>query len=155
MRVVRTAHIEIPRPVEAVFDFAASCEGLPQFLHAKGPIPAVTRAVMEGGAALAPGSRRNVTMSDGSVMVEEITRLERPVRHAYRWLNRPKAPFSLLVRSGEADWTFSPTPLGTRIDWVYTFELTTPLVWPLASGVLLVFQSWMQSGLARLRSLVA
>jgi hypothetical protein len=63
-------------------------------------------------------------------MREEITVQERPRAYRYRWLNPPAAPFSLMVRGAESDWTFRPAGAGTAVDWTYTFELTTPLGLP-------------------------
>ena len=73
---------------------------------------------------------------------------------AYRWLKPPAFPFSLIVRHGEGDWHFSAANGGTRIDWEYTFELTSPLAWPLAAAVMLIFRRWMQRALLRARSVL-
>jgi len=150
MKLSVGAQIEIPKPPEQVFDLAVSCDGLVQILRPVGVIPGVAKAEMNGGAKPATGARRSVTMTDRSTMDEEIILFERPSRHVYRWANRPALPFSLLVRSGEGDWTFSPSGSGTRVDWLYTFELTTPLVRPLAALVLSAFQKWMARGLETL-----
>jgi hypothetical protein len=93
-------------------------------------------------------------MTDGSVVREEVLAWERPSRHRYRWLDPPAFPFSLLVRSGEGDWRFAPADGGTRIEWVYTFELTSPLVSPLAAALMPVFRRWMQRALLCARSVL-
>ena len=155
MNVSAHASVEIPRPAAEVFDLTTSCEDLPRFMHAFGPIPGVARAEMVGGAAPKTGTERRVHMTDGSVVGEELLAYERPTRHRYRWLEPPAFPFSLLVRSGEGDWRFSPTNGGTRIEWDYRFELTSPLVWPLALPVTFLFRRWMRGALLRARSLLA
>ena len=152
MRVTARAAIEIARPREAVFDAATDPANLPKIFRKVGPIPAVEAVEMEGPSAA--GAQRRVKMSDRSVMGEEITELERPVAYRYRWLNPPAAPFSLLVRTGDSDWRFAAAGGGTHIDWEYTFELTTPLAWPLAQPVLWLFRRWMAGALANLSSLV-
>src|SRR5690242_5393072 len=117
MKLSVSARIEIPKPPEQVFDLAVSCDGLVEFLRPVGLIPGVAKAEMQGGAKLETGACRTVTMTDRSRMDEEVILFERPKRHVYRWVNRPAPPFSLLVRAGEGDWTFTPSGRGTRVDW--------------------------------------
>lgn len=152
MKLHPRATVSIPRSVEDVFDLGVACDAMPRFLRPVGPIPGVDSATMHDGAALAAGARRRVVMTDQSVVEEEIVALERPRRHAYRWVNPPAPPFSLLVRGGEADWTFAKEGGGTRVEWVYALELTTPLVYPLAALVAILFRRWMQRGLEELRT---
>src|SRR5688572_9277638 len=125
MKLTTRATIEIPRPPEAVFDVATDHGRLPGIMKKTGPIPGVVSIEPEAGA------KRAVKMSDGSVMREEITASDRPHSYRYRWLNPPAAPFSLLVRSGESDWRFAAAGAGTRVEWTYTFGLTSPLAYPL------------------------
>lgn len=153
MKIATQASVRIARPVEEVFDFAVVPEGFSRFLLAFGPIPAVTRSEMVGGVPMARGARRLVSLSDGSSLEEEILELERPRTHGYRWQG-PPLPFSLIVRSGEAHWTFTPDEGGTRVDWSYSFELTTVLVYPLGLAVAALFRRWMSAGLGRLRDLL-
>jgi hypothetical protein len=61
-------------------------------------------------------------------------------------------PLALLVRQGTGDWSFAPEAGGTRLVWVYRFELTSPLAWPLAALVVGLFRRWMAKGLAALRA---
>lgn len=151
MQIEVRAAIDVARPPEEVFDFAVACETFPRILHKLGPIPAITHLEMLDGRPLETGARRRVELGDGSVLLELIVALERPRRHRYRWLGPPAAPFNLLVRVGEGDWLFSPHDGGTRIAWTYTFDLTTPLVYPLARLVLGLFRRWMQRGLDQIR----
>jgi uncharacterized protein YndB with AHSA1/START domain len=155
MRLTNRAEIEIARPVEEVFDLAAACEGFPRFLLPFGPIPGVASAELVDAAAPKAGVRRDVHMTDGSTMREEILAFDRPSRHRYRWLNRPAPPFSWLVRAAEGDWTFTATPTGTRIVWLYHLEPTSPIALVLAAPIALLFRSWMQRGLARLPAALA
>ena len=155
MKLSAHAAVEIPRPVAEVFDFASSCEGLPRFIGSFGPIPGIARAEMVNGAAPKAGAERRIQMTDGSVVDEELIAYERPSRHRYRWLKPPAFPFSLVVRAGEGDWRFAPAGGGTRIDWDYTFELTSPLAWPFAAALMPVFRRWMQRALQRARAVLA
>lgn len=152
MDIKTRASVKVPRPVDAVFDFATDPASFSRFMKARAPIPAVTGVTVDGDGVSRTGATRRVAMSDGSTMGEEILALEHPRRHAYRWLNAPKLPFSLLVRTARADWTFAAENGGTRIDWVYSFELTTPFVAPLAVLTLKLFQRWMDAALRGIES---
>jgi Polyketide cyclase / dehydrase and lipid transport len=155
MQLKTRAVIEIPKPIEQVYDFSVATSSFPRALHKVGPIPGILAIEMLGGAVPAAGARRKVTMTDGSTIDEEILALERPFRHRYRWLNKPKFPFSLMVRWGEGDWTFTAASGGgTRIEWVYRFQLTTPLLAPMTALTLLLFRRWMQKGLGRIKTIL-
>lgn len=148
---VRTA-IEVARYPADVYDAAVG--NLEKLLRPAGPIPGVAAAEMVDGVRLQAGARRLVTMTDGSLVLEEILAAERPRCHRYRWVHPPTFPFSLVVRGGEADWGFAPSRAGTRVEWTYTFELSTPLAYPLALPLLAFFRRWMVLGLSRLRGKV-
>ncbi|HEY8515103.1 MAG TPA: SRPBCC family protein [Candidatus Binatia bacterium] len=150
MRIEVAAGVEVERPADEVFAFAVAPESFPRFVHALGPIPAIARIEVLDGRPNEPGARRRVTMSDGSEVLEEVLALDPPRRHAYRWISRPVAPLHLLVRGAEGEWRFAPTERGTHVNWTYTFDLTTPLVWPLAFATLQIFRLWMQRALDRL-----
>jgi len=156
MNLTTHATIDVPRSAEAVFDMTARLDGFSRFLHAFGPIPAVRGATIEGGGEPVTGARRLVSMSDGSVMQEDILELTRPRIHRYKWSRGPKPPFSWLVKSGEGTWTFTPSPEGdgTRVDWSYTFELTSRAASPIAALVIAIFRRWMLKGLAELRAVM-
>jgi hypothetical protein len=143
------ASIEVDAAPERVFDFATELASFPRMLLPLGPLPGIVSIEMLDGAAPARGARRVVRMSDKSEIFEQILDLDRPRRHRYRWLNAPAPPFSLLVARGEGDWLFSACARGTRIEWTYTFDLTSPLAAPFAMPVLALFRRWMQRGLAR------
>jgi hypothetical protein len=150
MQIRVAAAVEVERPPGEVYDFAVAEASFPRLVHALGPIPGIVRVEMEGGRPLERGAHRRVTMSDGSEVLEEVLDAERPRRHRYRWLRPPAPPFNLLVRTGEGDWRFSPAGGGTRVDWTYTFDLTSPLVYPLAAAALALFRRWMQRALDRI-----
>jgi Polyketide cyclase / dehydrase and lipid transport len=145
------AEVVIPKPPEAVFDFSIAEGTFARVLRPFGPIPGIESIVIDGGGRLATGTRRQVTMTDKSIIGEEVLLLERPREHRYRWLNRPAPPFSYLVKGGEASWTFHAEASGTRIRWDYTFELTSPLAYPAMLLVTAIFRRWMQQGLRGLR----
>src|SRR6266542_6972894 len=129
MQISTSATIEIARPREAVFDFACACETYVKLFRPCGSIAGVTAAQMIDGAPLAAGARRRMELSDGAVLEEDVVTFDRPTRHTYRWTRGLRAPGKFLVSAGEGDWTFTEQARGTRIDWNYTFDLTTPLVY--------------------------
>lgn len=153
MKVETRAEVFIPKAPEVVFDRAFAVEAFARLLGPKAPIPGVDRVeLLDGATVVAAGVRRNVTMTDRSVIVEEVVRHDRPREHAYRWLNTPGPPFSLLVAGGETTWRLEPVASGTRVVWTYWFHLTSPLAWLPAQGVSLLFGRWMQAGLDALRA---
>lgn len=149
MEIRTQASVVVDRPLEEVFDFAVAPESQPLLLCAAPPIPGVTGVEMLDGRTLETGAQRRVLLSDGSTLREEVVAFERPHRHRYRWLDPPAAPLHLLVSAAEGDWAFSGHGGRTRIDWTYTFTLTSPLAWPLASVVAWLFGRWMQQSLER------
>ncbi|MFA5941340.1 MAG: SRPBCC family protein [Sinimarinibacterium sp.] len=155
MKLTARASVQIPESADRVFDFATSCEGFPRFIWAFGPIPGITRAEMIGGQSPKAGAERHIHMTDGNVVEEELLTYDRPSRHRYRWLKPPAFPFSLIFCAAEGDWRFTTANGGTRIDWDYSFELTSIFSLPLAAPLLLVFRRWMQRTLLRARTVLA
>jgi len=155
MKIQTRAGIDIASPVERVFDLAVDMARVSELMTRVGPIPGVVSMEMLDGRSPGAGAQRTVTMSDGSAIVEEILALDRPLRHAYRWRNPPGPPFSLLVRGAEADWVFTARDGGARVDWTYTFTLTSFLAYPLAALVVMLFRRWMVNALERLKRAAA
>jgi carbon monoxide dehydrogenase subunit G len=148
MKVETQAEVFIREPVEVVFDSAFAIDAFSRILRPKPPIPGVQSVVLEGGAtAVAAGVRRSLTMTDKSIIIEEVVRHDRPREHSYKWLNSPGPPLSLLVKRGEATWRLEPVDSGTRVVWTYWFELTSPLAQLPMKLVVFFFRRWMQSAL--------
>jgi hypothetical protein len=130
--VVRTI---AARPA-TVFALTLDAQRFPATFSGCGPIPALRRIAPQGPPAV--NSTRQVESSDGSVLVERITALDPPHRHAYV-LSGLRPPLAWLATSGDADWTFADAGNATRVTWRYAFELTSVFAWPLASPLLHVF----------------
>jgi len=152
MHVSARAEEHVSRPPEQVFDFATACETFPKVLLPLGPVAGIAHADLLDGDGLRTGARRRIVLTDGSIIDEEVLAFERPTRHRYRWLNPPPAPFAWIVRGGEGDWTFTSFRDGTTIVWIYRFELTSPIVYPIAALVVVLFRRWMARGLAKVRA---
>jgi SAM-dependent methyltransferase len=137
-------HVQAPR--ERVFDAVLDPSLAPSLFRAALPLPGIKQQTLD-----APAAQRRTVWSDGSVTVEDIVSLERPLRHAYRWTNTLKGPLRYLFKVAEADWTFVSTPSGTGVYWSCRFE---PRHRWLARGMNIVqgaFQRWMQASLQALR----
>lgn len=152
MKVTTDTSIIIPGSREEVFDFACANETYERNLKPHGLIAGVKKAEMFDGHALAEDSLRRISLTDGVVLEEVILEYDRPTRHRYRWSGGLKPPNAWLVRSGEGCWVFSDAGAGTRIDWSYAFELTTPLAYPMALVALASYKSWMKRGLEAIRA---
>jgi len=142
MQVKIQASVQIPKSPEDVFDYAMDINTLGKVFHGKGPIPDIVKIEVKGGEPIQVGAIRLVTMSDGSVLVEKILEHERGRCHRYRIEKGIKPPLSFLVRWGEGEFLFTQNGEGTQLDWNYTYELTTPLVYPLAAPILKLFLCW-------------
>jgi uncharacterized protein YndB with AHSA1/START domain len=149
MELASHARVTIPRPREEVFDYLTDTDAFCTYLLKHGPIAGITRVEMVDGAPVATGNRRLVFMTDGSVLDETIVAYDRPVQHAYRWTETLKPPFAWLVRGGGGHWTFREDEEGTRVDWRYTFEPRSAVLWPVGKALLVLFGRWQRAGLAR------
>jgi len=135
-----------------VFQFATDSTNAPKTIRRRGPFAGITTIEMHEGQSLAKGSKRRIFMTDGAVLEEVILDYDPPLRHRYGWTGGVKPPFSLLVRSGSGNWDFTETDGGTRIVWTYTFDLTSPLAYPLAIPIVWLFKGWLQQGLDAIRA---
>lgn len=136
MKVRCHASVVLPCPPEVAYARVVDADGFAALFVGFGPIPAVREVRLD--APLAPGSTRRVHNSDGSVLLERITALDPPCRHAYV-LSGFSAPFSWLVTRGDADWCITRIDTGTRVDWQYEFALTHALAYPVAAPLLGIF----------------
>ncbi|MGH8081940.1 MAG: SRPBCC family protein [Lysobacter sp.] len=137
MHLSLTAERRIAAAPEAVFALALDCDRFPTFFQGYGPIPGLKRITPLSPAAV--GSLRSLENLDGSKLMERITALETPHRHAYL-LSGFQPPLAWLAREGHADWSFERESVdgndSTRVVWRYRFELTSALAWPLAAPLL-------------------
>lgn len=133
MRIHLSATRVIFAPSALVFALALDPERFPGVFRGFGPIPALRRITLYAPPAV--GSTRELESSDGSRLVERITALDPPHRHAYT-LSGLRPPLGWLVRGGQADWTFAPEAGGTRVQWDYDWELTSALALPIALPLL-------------------
>jgi hypothetical protein len=153
MKLSTRVEQEFARSPDEVFDLIVDPLRFPEWLKDVGPIPGVVRAEPMGEGPQKVGSKRRIETSDGGAVVEEVFALDRPRHHRYRW-EKPKFPFSLIVKSGEGDWHFHPAGRGTRVEWEYTFELTSPLMYLTAKLVVVLFRRWMRVNLARVEDVL-
>lgn len=94
---------------------------LPEIFRGYGPLPAVVGTRHQVGDWDAAGDTRVVLLKGGGVMVEELTRVERPGRCEYR-VRPTKGPLRLVVEHIDGRFLFEPaTDGGAVIDWTYSF----------------------------------
>ena len=155
MKIAASSSITIPRSQEEVFAFCCRNDTVERNLGPRGPVAGVKKAEFFEGHNLAEGSKRRITLTDGSVLEEVVLDYAPPSRHRYRWTKGLKGPFALLVRSGTGCWDFAEIPDGTRVDWGYVFELKSPLGYPFALLIMPLFRSWLRQSLESIRAELA
>ncbi len=133
MQIQLSVARDIPAPAAEVFALALDPALFPALFAGCGPIPAIRRITPHAPAAV--GSTRELENSDGSRLLERITELDPPRRHAYT-LSGLRAPLAWLAREAHADWTFAPDADGTHVEWRYRWELTSVLAWPVVAPLL-------------------
>lgn len=133
MAVHLAARRWIDAPPSAVFALSVDPARFPALFTGMGPIPALVSITPDAPSAV--GSTRQLVSADKSRLTERIVAWEPPRLHGYL-LSGFVAPLAWLVRAGTAQWQFAARDGGTFVQWTYDFELTTPLVWPLAAPLL-------------------
>lgn len=117
--------------VAELFDRVADPAAAAEFFRGYGPIPAIAEVRMLTPAPIATGSRREVVLTDGSKLAEEVIEFEPPRLHRYR-IVRFGPPLSRLLRTGQGTWSFTPERDGARVTWSYEYELVSVWAWPVA-----------------------
>lgn len=136
MKIHTEASIVVSRDPNTVFDFAMSPANMPAVFTGYGPVPGIDRVENIDHDETQAGTIRLVINGDGSVIEEEVLEFERPCVQRYRLNSGFRIPFSLLVKSGGGHWTFEPDGDATRIVWRFYFELTNPIVYPVARVII-------------------
>lgn len=136
MRILCTARRAIPCPASAAFELSLDPARFPSLFQGCGPIPAIRSITLD--SPLTIGATRRIKNADGTVLTEQVTRLDPPSCHSYS-LTGFRAPFSWLVRRGDADWNFAADASGTQVRWNYDFVLTGVWAYPIAVVLLRVF----------------
>lgn len=126
----------IDAPIDAVFALSVDPARFPAMFTGMGPIPALVSITPDAPSAV--GSTRQLLSADKSRLTERIVAWEPPRLHRYV-LSGFAAPLAWLVRAGTAEWQLAERDGGTFVHWTYDFEITTPLVWPLAAPLLKIF----------------
>lgn len=145
MHLDATLELTVDYAPERVFDLVGDHRNFPRTIAKTALVPGVVRSdPLPGSAESGVGTRRRLTLTDGTFMDEEVIAFTRPSEHSYRWLKPPPMPIGLLVRGAQGSWRFTPDPRGTRIHWQYRFELSSPLALPFALPLVAAFRSWMR-----------
>ena len=129
--IIKTASIDVRRPVEEVFDFVTDENSLPKILPKLGPIHAVTGSTIIKGPWRQAGATRTLHFDSGDTLKEQLLAFNRPFYFSYsisEFSNFAKH----LTRIAYGQWWFSAMEGGTHIDWKYSFlpknAFTRPVV---------------------------
>lgn len=139
----------VAAPAEVVWDWMWDPANA-RWFEGYGPVAGVVGAEID---EMKTGAIRIVETSDGARMQEKLLEVDRPRRQRYL-LTGIRGPLSWLVRSGEATWDFQANNGNTVLLWTYRFELTTPLVWPLARAVTALFAVAQRRALRKIADVV-
>lgn len=136
MKILCHANLEFTADAQSIFKLMVDADSFPATFTGYGLIPAIRKIRL--AEPLAVGVTRHIYNADSSVLTELITILDRSRRHAYI-LSGFTAPFSWLVKQGEADWQLAETSGGTNVIWTYQFTLTSVLLYPVCFALLKFF----------------
>ena len=139
-----TRTVTLAYPIEKIFDLVAAEDVLPKVLTGYAFLPAVTGTSGNTGPWTLPGSQRTVHLADQTTANEELTVYQRAKRFEYK-VNKFTHPIlSTLAASARGVWRFEETPVGTKVDWTYTFVATNGLAaLPLSSVAQLLWRGYM------------
>jgi Polyketide cyclase / dehydrase and lipid transport len=123
--IVRSVEADVVR----IFDEVVAEDVLPKVLLPFVLLPGVVATRDHTGPWNVVGSRREISLSDGSTAREEVTEWIRPARFAYR-VDRFTSPLGRLVTHATGEWGFWPQTHGSGFAWTYTFHARHPLAIP-------------------------
>jgi hypothetical protein len=139
MKLTLGESIQLDAPPPLVWDTLADIGNLPLFTGF-GPIPGIESARWIRDDACRPGAVREVRNTDGSIHREEVLAASRPERLEDR-IFAFDSPFRFIVRQGYDRFDLVPVGNRTELRRTFVFELTSPVWWPLASVIRLLFRS--------------
>ncbi|MDJ1184807.1 SRPBCC family protein [Roseofilum casamattae] len=137
MQIHSRVTIAIESEIETVFDASIDCETLARCFTGYKAIAAVINIKTADGLPVREGSTRIVDNSNGMCIEEVILSLKRPNSYEYQLLKGFKPPFSWLIRTASAKWSYETLDTKTKVTWDYYFE-------PLNSLASLVFRALVQ-----------
>ena len=133
MNIHAQATIIINSGIESVFDASIDSHTLAKCFTGYKNIAAVLSIKTVDGLPIREGSTRIVDNSNGMCIEEVILSLKRPDSYEYQLCKGFKPPFSWLIRTASAKWSYETLDSQTKVTWDYYFE-------PLNSFSYLVFR---------------
>lgn len=132
-----------------------TCEDfLPWFLphdpvglfNARGPIPGVAEAHWRHAHWSHPGAQRQLVMTDGTRVTEQVVEYQPPTRFRYR-MTGLSGLMSRLVWAIDGQWDCAQEAHGSRVCWSYTFvdrgAAALLVLWAMSP----LWRSYMRAGL--------
>lgn len=124
----------------------------------KGPLPAVVEVYNQSGPWGEIGQTRNLRLSDGSELTEEVTGVEPPGPRGARFgytVHGYSGIVGTLISEGRGFWVFQERGAQTQITWRYSFLPKNVWTQPLVILIVLLFwRSYMKSALGEVIDLI-
>ncbi len=135
--VATTVTAVVQRPLDASWSMLFSGEiALDQILQPTNKVPGVARTqLLHGDDWNTEGAHREVWLTTGDRVEEQITHLQAPNYFSYRTWDLPP-PLAGRVDHIRGEWWLEPHPQGTRVVWQYTMIVTRRTVKPFVAGYL-------------------
>lgn len=145
-------HGSVAAPAEHSFERILGLDPR-RLLSGYGPVAGVAGHRNLVGQWSQPGDTREVSMTDGTRITQELLYLDRPSGFGYL-LPELRGPIGLIVRRARAHWRFATRSDGrTTVTWRYVFE--GPKAMPYAVGWFLLRVLWAGYMRAALRRALA
>ena len=129
MNIQAQATIIINSGIETVFDASIDSQTLSKCFTGYKNIPAVLNIKTADGLPVREGSTRIVDNSNGMCIEEVILSLKRPDSYEYQLSKGFKPPFSWLIRTASAKWSYETLDSQTKVTWDYYFETLNSLAY--------------------------
>lgn len=124
----------------------------------RGPVPAVTGVANQEGPWDRLGQTRNVMLTDGSVLSEEIVEVVAPAGGRARLVYEVQgfsAPIGLLTNESRSEIDFTADGEMTRVHWVYGYRPKSVVARvPLSLFVPLLWQGYVQKAFENSKKII-
>ncbi len=126
---------------------------VPTLFKDHGPLPGAQRVENTKGDWSAVGDTRDIYLTDGSSVHEEVIKLE-PTKHAAFRLSGYAAPLKFLVIEGASLWDFEEVSnQQTKVTWTYSYTPRSAFTKPLVNLIVkTLWSGYMQASLGRLKT---
>ncbi len=122
----------VPQDIKTTYDWVVAINGPSKFILKTGPVPGFKSYKLLEGDWKHAGDQRKVTLTDDSVITEQIKTITRPTYFDFEISDIQSPMLSKILARGLGRWWFESTPSGgTHVTWSHAFQPTNPLLAPL------------------------